>query len=133
MREKAIGEEVVGSLTPGQALIGVVHRELTALMGGAAAPLDLATQPPAVILLAGLQGAGKTTTAAKLARLLREQKKKVLLVSRRRLPAGGDRAAARCSRAQVGVDFFPSTPSRAAGGDRDGARSTGRARTTTTC
>ena len=82
VREKAVGEEVVGSLTPGQALIGVVHRELTALMGGGAAPLDLATQPPAVILLAGLQGAGKTTTAAKLARLLREeQKKKVLLVS----------------------------------------------------
>jgi len=71
VRDKALGEEVVGSLTPGQALIGVVHRELAALIGGAAAPLDLATQPPAVILLAGLQGAGKTTTAAKLARLLR--------------------------------------------------------------
>ena len=82
VRDKAIGEEVVGSLTPGQAFIGVVHRELTALMGGAAEPLNLATQPPAVFLLAGLQGAGKTTTAAKLARLLREdQKKKVLLVS----------------------------------------------------
>jgi len=79
VREKAVGADVVGSLTPGQALIGVVHRELAALMGGAAAPLDLATQPPAVILLAGLQGAGKTTTAAKLARLLREGKKKVLV------------------------------------------------------
>ena len=67
VKEKAVGEEVVGSLTPGQALVGVVHRELTALMGGAAAPLNLATQPPAVILMAGLQGAGKTTTAAKLA------------------------------------------------------------------
>ena len=81
LRDKAIGAEVVGSLTPGQALIGVVARELTALMGGAAQPLDLATTPPAVILLAGLQGAGKTTTAAKLARLLAGQKKKVLLVS----------------------------------------------------
>src|SRR5512134_2555496 len=82
VREKALGQEVVGSLTPGQALIGVVHRELTALMGARAEPLDLAVQPPAVILLAGLQGSGKTTTAAKLARLLREeQKKKVLLVS----------------------------------------------------
>src|SRR5437868_7752545 len=81
VREKAIGADVVGSLTPGQALIGVVHRELAGLMGGAAVPLDLATQPPAVILLAGLQGAGKTTTAAKLARLLRDAKKKVLLVS----------------------------------------------------
>jgi signal recognition particle subunit SRP54 len=68
IREKAIGAEVAGSLTPGQALIGVVHRELAALMGGAAAPLSFATQPPAVILLAGLQGTGKTTTAAKLAR-----------------------------------------------------------------
>src|SRR5215467_754935 len=82
LREKAIGQEVIGSLTPGQALIGVVQRELAQLMGGTAEPLDLATQPPAVILMAGLQGSGKTTTAAKLARVLREtQKKKVLLVS----------------------------------------------------
>ncbi len=58
VREKALGEEVVGSLTPGQALIGVVHRELTALMGGSATALSFSTQPPAVILLAGLQGAG---------------------------------------------------------------------------
>ena len=82
VRAKAIGQEVVGSLTPGQALIGVVQRELSALMGGAAKPLNLAVTPPAVILLAGLQGAGKTTSAAKLARLLKEDlKKKVLLVS----------------------------------------------------
>src|SRR5437763_9030132 len=82
IRDKAQGEEVVGSLTPGQALVGVVHRELTALMGGAGASLDFATQPPAVILLAGLQGSGKTTTAAKLARLIKnDQKKKPLLVS----------------------------------------------------
>src|SRR5580704_15271215 len=82
VRDKAVGQEVSSSLTPGQALIGVVQRELTALMGGAATPLNLATTPPAVILLAGLQGAGKTTTAAKLARLLRDNaRKKVLLVS----------------------------------------------------
>jgi signal recognition particle subunit SRP54 len=109
VREKALGEEVVGSLTPGQALVGVVHRELTALMGGAAEPLNFATQPPAIFLLAGLQGAGKTTTAAKLARSLREQKKKVLLVS-----ADVYRPAAieqlRTLAAQVGADFFPSTP-----------------------
>ena len=110
VREKAVGESVVGSLTPGQAFIGVVHRELTDLMGGSAQPLDLATQPPAVFLLAGLQGAGKTTTAAKLARLLREnQRKKVLLVS-----ADVYRPAAieqlRTLASQVGVDFFPSTP-----------------------
>jgi len=110
IREKAVGEAVVGSLTPGQAFIGVVHRELTELMGGSAQPLDLATQPPAVFLLAGLQGAGKTTTAAKLARLLREsQRKKVLVVS-----ADVYRPAAieqlRTLAAQVGVDFFASTP-----------------------
>ncbi len=109
LREKAVGTEVVGSLSPGQALIGVVARELTALMGGAAQPLDLAVQPPAVILLAGLQGAGKTTTAAKLARLLLAQKKKVLLTS-----ADVYRPAAilqlQTLAGQVGADFFPSTP-----------------------
>ena len=108
VKAKALGEEVVGSLTPGQALVGVVHRELAALMGGAATPLDLATQPPAVILLAGLQGSGKTTTAAKLARLLHAQKKKVLVVS-----ADVYRPAAieqlKTLAHQVGVDFFPST------------------------
>jgi signal recognition particle subunit SRP54 len=82
VRDKALGQDVLTSLTPGQALIAVVQRELTALMGGVATPLNLATTPPAVILLAGLQGAGKTTTAAKLARLLRDDaRKNVLLVS----------------------------------------------------
>jgi signal recognition particle subunit SRP54 len=110
LREKAIGAEVTGSLTPGQALIGVVARELTALMGGTAQPLDLATRPPAVILLAGLQGAGKTTTAAKLARLVAAQKKKVLLVSTDVYrPAAIEQL--RTLAAQVGVDFFASTTS----------------------
>ena len=108
LRDKAIGQDVVGSLTPGQALIAVVQRELTALMGGAAQPLDFATTPPAVFLLAGLQGAGKTTTAAKLARLLAGEKRKVLLVS-----ADVYRPAAieqlRTLAQQVGVDFLPST------------------------
>ncbi|MFZ1909884.1 MAG: signal recognition particle protein [Burkholderiales bacterium] len=81
VREKALGQDVIGSLTPGQALVGVVHRELARLMGDANVGLDLAAQPPAVILIAGLQGSGKTTTTGKLARLLREQKKKVLVVS----------------------------------------------------
>jgi len=72
---------VVGSLTPGQALVGVVYEELVKLMGGANESLNLAAQPPAVVLLAGLQGSGKTTSAGKLARLLKGQKKKVLLVS----------------------------------------------------
>ncbi|MEP6943868.1 MAG: signal recognition particle protein [Betaproteobacteria bacterium] len=111
VRAKAVGREVVGSLTPGQALIGVVQRELAALMGSAAAPLNLATTPPAVILLAGLQGAGKTTSAAKLARILREdQKKKVLLVS-----CDVYRPAAiaqlQTLASQVGVEFFASDAS----------------------
>ena len=109
VREKAIGEEVVGSLSPGQALIGVVHRELTRLMGEAHVGLNLATQPPAIILMAGLQGAGKTTTVGKLAKLLREtQKKKVLVVS-----CDVYRPAAiaqlKTVAGQAGVDFFPST------------------------
>ena len=110
LREKALGQEVVGSLTPGQALIGIVQRELTALMGGSAVGLDFNTTPPATILLAGLQGSGKTTTAAKLARAIAQgQKKKVLLVSADIYrPAAIDQL--RTLAAQVGVDFLPSTP-----------------------
>lgn len=81
VRGRALGREVLQSLTPGQALVQVVHEELTSLMGGQSATLNLAAVPPAVILMAGLQGSGKTTSSAKLARLLKEQKKKVLLVS----------------------------------------------------
>jgi len=81
VKERAQGREVLQSLTPGQAVIQVVHEELTRLMGGQNAALNLASVPPAIILMSGLQGSGKTTTSAKLARLLREQKKKVLLVS----------------------------------------------------
>ncbi|MBI1887230.1 MAG: signal recognition particle protein [Nitrosomonadales bacterium] len=82
VKQAALGQEVIGNLNPGQALIGVVHRELTKLMGEHNDALNLATTPPAVILMAGLQGAGKTTTSGKLAKLLRDQhKKKVLLVS----------------------------------------------------
>ena len=110
LRDKAIGQEVVTSLTPGQALIGVVARELTALMGGHAEPLQLATKPPAVVLLAGLQGAGKTTTAAKLARLIARDKKKVLLASTDVYrPAAIEQLQTLA--AQVGVDFFPSATS----------------------
>ena len=108
VKEKAVGEEVIGSLSPGQALVGVVHRELTQLMGEAHNGLNLATQPPAIILMAGLQGAGKTTTVGKLAKLLREtQKKKVLVVS-----CDVYRPAAieqlKTVAEQAGVDFFPS-------------------------
>ena len=109
VKEKAVGEEVIGSLSPGQALIGVVHRELTALMGQAHTGLNLAVQPPAVVLMAGLQGAGKTTTVGKLAKWLKEtQKKKALVVS-----CDVYRPAAieqlKTVAAQAGVDFFPST------------------------
>jgi len=108
VRERALGQEVMGSLTPGQALIGIVHRELIALMGETNAGLDLATTPPAVILMAGLQGSGKTTTSGKLAKMLREQmKKKVLLAS-----CDVYRPAAieqlKTLAAQVECDFFPS-------------------------
>ncbi len=81
VKERAQGKEVLASLTPGQAVIEVVNDELTALMGKANVGLNLAAVPPAIILMAGLQGSGKTTTSAKLAKLLKEQKKKVLLAS----------------------------------------------------
>ena len=110
VRAKALGQEVVGSLTPGQALVGVVHRELTSLMGEAGAGLDLAVAPPAVILMAGLQGSGKTTTVGKLALLLKSEKKKVLVVS-----CDVYRPAAieqlKTVAAQAGVEFFPSQAS----------------------
>ncbi len=82
VKERALDKEVLTSLTPGQALIKIVNDELISLMGEHHEPLNLNTQPPAIILLAGLQGAGKTTTAAKLGRLIKEkEKKKVAVVS----------------------------------------------------
>ena len=82
IRAQAIGEEVSKSLTPGQAFVKIIHGELVRILGDEHAPIDLKAQPPVVVLLAGLQGAGKTTTAAKLAkRLIEKQKKRVMLVS----------------------------------------------------
>jgi signal recognition particle subunit SRP54 len=109
VKERALGQQVLGSLTPGQALVGVVFEELTDLMGKGNVPLNLATVPPAVMLMAGLQGSGKTTTSAKLARLLREDlRKKVLLVSCDVYrPAAIDQL--RTLAAQIGVDFYPAT------------------------
>ena len=110
VKEKAVGEEVVGSLTPGQALVGVVNRELAALMGGSASELSFATQPPAIILMAGLQGAGKTTTTGKLAKYLRDTlRKKVLTVS---CDVYRPAAIAQLEMVtqQAGADFFPSQP-----------------------
>jgi signal recognition particle subunit SRP54 len=82
IREQAVGEAVAKSLTPGQALVKIIHGELVRLLGDTYAPIDLKAQPPVVVLLAGLQGAGKTTTAAKLAkRLIEKDRKRVMLVS----------------------------------------------------
>jgi len=110
IREKALGQEVLTSLTPGQAVVGIVHRELVELMGAESAGLNLAVQPPAVVLMAGLQGSGKTTSSGKLARLLKEQlRKKVLLAS-----ADVYRPAAieqlRLLAQQASADFFEAGP-----------------------
>jgi signal recognition particle subunit SRP54 len=108
VKTRALGAEVAQSLTPGQAFIGILHRELVALMGGAG--FQLRAQPPVVVLLAGLQGAGKTTTCAKLARWLIEgQKKRVALVSTDvRRPA----ALLQLQRLaeQVGAHYLPADP-----------------------
>ena len=111
VRAQALGQEVIGSLTPGQALVGVVHRELTRLMGEANAGLDLAVAPPAVILMAGLQGSGKTTTVGKLALLLNGAEEEGAGGFLRRLPPRRDRAAARPWPRRRASEFFPSSPS----------------------
>ena len=110
VKEKALGAEVVGSLTPGQVLVSLIQKELASTMGEGVSDLNLAAQPPAVILMAGLQGAGKTTTTAKLAKhLIERRKKKVLTVS-------GDvyRPAAieqlKTVTRQAGAEWFPSSP-----------------------
>ena len=108
IKQRALGQEVMKSLSPGQAFLRIVQTELEAVMGAANEGLDLAVKPPAVILMAGLQGAGKTTTVAKLARLLKERdRKKVTVVS-----ADVYRPAAikqlETLAAEVGVDFFAS-------------------------
>lgn len=108
VKEKALGAEVVGSLSPGQALVGIVNRELAATMGEGVADINLAAQPPAVILMAGLQGAGKTTTTAKLAKhLIERRKKKVLTVSADVYrPAAIDQL--KLVTKQAGAEWFPS-------------------------
>jgi signal recognition particle subunit SRP54 len=113
VKGKALGAEVASSLTPGQAFIGILHKELVELMGGARAGFNLRAQPPIVVLLAGLQGAGKTTTAAKLARwLIEREKKRVLLVSTDVRRPAAILQLQRLSE-QVGAQFFPSTSSEA--------------------
>jgi len=109
VKDKALGAEVVGSLSPGQALVGIVNRELAATMGEGVSDINLAAQPPAVILMAGLQGAGKTTTTAKLAKhLIERRKKKVLTVSTDVYrPAAIEQL--KTVTKQAGAEWFPST------------------------
>src|SRR6186713_950024 len=109
VKASALGAEVAGSLSPGQAFVGVVNRELAATMGEGVADLDLAVQPPAVILMAGLQGAGKTTTTAKLARhLIEKRRKKVLTVSVDVYRPAAIEQLKTVTR-QAGAEWFPST------------------------
>jgi signal recognition particle subunit SRP54 len=130
VRERAVGVEVTRSLSPGQAFIKIIRDEMVALLGGEAAPLDLRAQPPVVILLVGLQGAGKTTTAGKMARWLREtQRKSVLLASADIYrPAAIDQLERLAE--QVGVDFWRAPegtqPADIATQARQEARRTGR-------
>ncbi len=109
VKEKAVGTEVIKNLSPGQAFVKIVQTELEQLMGAANEDLALNATPPAVVLMAGLQGAGKTTTVAKLARFLKERKKKSVLV----VSADVYRPAAikqlETLADEVGVTFFPST------------------------
>ncbi len=110
IKVRAVGQEVLKSLTPGQALIKVVRDELTAVMGSAAQDLNLNVPAPAVILMAGLQGAGKTTTVGKLAKLLRERRKKKVMVVSCDVYRPAAIAQLQTLAEQVGVLFHPSQP-----------------------
>lgn len=111
VKERAVGQEVIKSLTPGQAFIKIVHDELVHVMGDANESLRLDARPPVVVLMAGLQGSGKTTTVAKLARFLKERQKKTVLVVSCDVyrPAAIDQLKTLAG--DIGVEFFPSDPS----------------------
>ena len=113
VKARAVGKDVMQSLTPGQALVKVVHDELITLMGEANEELNLAVQPPAVVLVAGLQGAGKTTSVGKLARWLKEKKKKSVMVVSADIYRPAAIEQLKTLAAEVGVEFFPSS------GDQD--------------
>ncbi|MBS3960086.1 MAG: signal recognition particle protein [Xanthomonadaceae bacterium] len=108
IKVRAVGQEVLTSLTPGQALIKVVRDEMTLVMGGQGAELSLAQQPPAVILMAGLQGAGKTTTVGKLAKFLKERRKKKVMVVSCDVYRPAAIAQLQTLAGQVGALFHPS-------------------------
>lgn len=114
IRGKVVGQEIEKSLTPGQMLVKIIHDELIALMGAGVRPLNLRAQPPVVILLAGLQGAGKTTSAAKLAKWLKEnERKKVLLASTDVYRPAAILQLERLAQ-QLSVGFYPSDPKKGA-------------------
>lgn len=109
VKERAVGQEVARSLSPGQVFVKIVNEELVRVMGEANAALNLATQPPAVLMMAGLQGAGKTTSVAKLAKFLKErEKKRVLVVSVDVYRPAAIRQLETLA-GEVQVDFFPSS------------------------
>ncbi len=108
IREKALGVEITQSLTPGQEFLRVVQRQLTETLGGTSEPLNLRQQPPAIILMAGLQGSGKTTTTGKLARLLKEQDKKSVIVVSCDVYRPAAIEQLRIVAGNVGVEWFPS-------------------------
>jgi signal recognition particle subunit SRP54 len=110
VRERALGADVMQSVTPGQMVIKIVHEELVAIMGESNDELNLAARPPAVVLLAGLQGAGKTTTVAKLAQWLKQREHKRILLATTDIyrPAAIDQL--KTLAAMIDVDFFPASP-----------------------
>jgi signal recognition particle subunit SRP54 len=109
VRERAVGQEVLQSLTPGQALIKVVHEELIHVMGEANEGLNLHAAPPVVILMAGLQGAGKTTSVGKLARFLAEREKKKVLVASADVYRPAAIKQLETLAGEIGAGFFPSS------------------------
>ncbi len=121
VRQRAMGQEVMQSLTPGQVLVKIVNDELISVMGKTCEELELSTTPPAVILVAGLQGSGKTTTAAKLGRWLIERKKKSVLVASCDVyrPAAIDQLQTLAG--EVGAQFYPSDPSQKPAAIAEGA------------
>ncbi len=108
IKARAVGQEVMQSLTPGQVLVKIVHDELVKLMGEANEELDLRAQPPAVVLMAGLQGSGKTTSTAKLARWLKDSRHKKVMVVSCDVYRPAAIAQLQTLAGEVGVEFFPS-------------------------
>ena len=108
VRERAMGQEVTKSLSPGQVLVKVVNDELVHMMGDVNDALNLSVQPPAVILMAGLQGSGKTTSTGKLARMLKERHKKTVLVTSCDIYRPAAIEQLQTLAGEVGAEFFPS-------------------------